>query len=209
MAIHTFGDSHSLFAWRDIIDVVIHYKSIGSRLCYSFGRDKLKLLDIKKEVLPEDVVIFCFGEIDCRYHVGKHVSIEKSYQKVIDEIIEKYFIAIDLNVKQVENLKVGVYNVPPVESPKTSWVIDPHEKRKPAGSDDDRKKYASYFNEELDRKCKENGYIFINVWKKYLDSDGYLDVKYSCGRQHISNPIFLVEFLNEVGISVKQKELTN
>lgn len=205
MTIHTFGDSHSLFAWKDIKGVVLHYQEVGSRLCYSFGRDKLGLCNItnniENKVLPNDFVVFCFGEIDCRFHIGKHISEKLSYKAIIDEIIVKYFEAINLNVNQIEgNIMVGIYNVPPVESPKTSYIIDPNEPKRPAGSDDDRKKFVKYFNEQLKNKCKEVNYLFVDVWEKYMDEDGFLNVKYSCGRQHMSDPIFLIQFLTEKGI---------
>ena len=66
MKIHIFGDSHAsniYSGWNYCTNVISHH--LGSILCYSFGKDKLKRCNIKKYGLKNgDSVIFCFGEID-------------------------------------------------------------------------------------------------------------------------------------------------
>lgn len=104
MSIHTFGDSHSNNGWN-FDNINIHH--IGSTLCYSFGRDKLNRLNIKNfGVRENDIVIFCFGEIDCRCHIYKYVNAHRNYQQIIDEIVNNYFIAIKDNITQYSNLQV-------------------------------------------------------------------------------------------------------
>ena len=62
MKIHTFGDSHSVNGWSYIKNYLsdnLILNSIGPKLCYSFGRDGLNLLNIKNyNVENNDIVIF-------------------------------------------------------------------------------------------------------------------------------------------------------
>ena len=121
MTIHTFGDSHSrtddIAGWKYCGNVISHW--LGAILCYSFGRDKLQRCDISKEeynVKDGDTVVFCFGEIDCRCHyVHKYITQGKTYQMIINEIVDNYENAIKINIDNCKlNLKnVCIYNVVP------------------------------------------------------------------------------------------------
>ena len=77
MQIHTFGDSHSYSGWERIKNIKINIHHLGPILAYSFGRDGLSRNNIANScfnVNENDIVIFCFGEIDCRGHVHKHLE---------------------------------------------------------------------------------------------------------------------------------------
>jgi len=194
MNIHTFGDSHSRFGFRD--NPLIHTYDIASSLCYSFGRDKFGRLNIMNyNVQENDIVIFCFGEIDCRCHINKYITNDISYTNIIDEIIDNYFIAINLNVNQFNKLHVCVYNVvPPVEKYNTHENTEyPY-----LGTDNDRQNYVLYFNKKLKEKCIQHKYIFFDIYDKYIDKKGFLSKKLSDGNVHILNGIYIHEFLNSI-----------
>jgi len=184
--IHTFGDSHS--CWN-IAGVYVHH--IGPVLCYSFGHGTSNRNISSYNIKSGDSVIFCFGEIDCRCHVHKHI-IEKTYEDIIDEIVDKYFDAIRENIFQFSNLKTFVYNVvPPVQKHNTA-----ENKEYPyRGSDEERKQYVLYFNQRLKKKSTESGFIFFDVHDKYVDENGFLNKLFSDGHVHIKNEIFIKEFL--------------
>jgi hypothetical protein len=77
MSIHTVGDSHSYYGWSGII-----HHHLGAVLCYSFGKEKLNKCDIRNfDIKDGDTVIFCFGEIDCRCHIHKHITETTTYQQ--------------------------------------------------------------------------------------------------------------------------------
>jgi hypothetical protein len=194
MNIHTFGDSHSRFGFRD--NPLIHTYDISSSLCYSFGRDKFGRLNIMNyNVQENDIVIFCFGEIDCRCHLHKYITNDISYTNIIDEIIDNYFIAINLNVNQFNKLHVCVYNVvPPVEKYNTHENTEyPY-----LGTDNDRQNYVLYFNKKLKEKCFQHKYIFFDIYDKYIDKKGFLSKELSDGNVHILNGIYIHEFLNSI-----------
>lgn len=181
--IHTFGDSHCNGAFGSM--KCINLNHIGPVLCYSFGKEKLDRLNIKNyNVKDNDICIFSFGEIDCRCHIGKHITENKDYKNIIDSIIMDYFIAIDTNIKQFNNLTVFVYNILPVPQIHNTW----NDNGFPfVGTDEERKEYVKYFNQKIELFCSIYKYNFFNIYDKYIDSNGYLNKKYSDGHVHIAN----------------------
>ena len=115
MTIFTFGDSHSLHPFNKL--AYVNRNTIGAVLAFSIGRDRLARLDLRKfPVSDGDIVIFCFGEIDCRCHIHKYVTEENSYQSIIKTIVDSYFEGLREIVAPFKKLQVYVYNVvPPIE----------------------------------------------------------------------------------------------
>lgn len=195
MSIHTFGDSHSANGWSEVIN-----HSLGPRLCYSFGRDKLNFFDINNFNIKEnDTIIFCFGEIDCRCHVHKHINETTTYKDIINNIVDNYFEAIKLHIRnlQVKLKNVCVYNVvPPVQKYNTyEQIAAPF-----LGNDEERKNYVLYFNKKLKEKCYENNYIFFDIYDKYIDKNGFLRKDLSDDNVHIKDGIYITNFINENNI---------
>tara|TARA_B110000483_G_C17978459_1_gene458765 strand:- start:103 stop:705 length:603 start_codon:yes stop_codon:yes gene_type:complete len=194
--IHTFGDSHAsntISGWKDCNDIITHH--LGAKLCYTFGREILNLCDIRKyDINDGDSLIFCFGEIDCRCHVHKHITATTSYRDVIDSIIDSYITAININIYNSDiNFKnICIYNVvPPIERYNTYENIEqPY-----LGSDQERKQYVLYFNEILRDKCNENKWVFFDIYNKYIDNNGYLNKQLSDGNVHIKNGIHIQAFI--------------
>jgi hypothetical protein len=158
---------------------------------FSFGRDKQRVVT---NVSPTDIICFCFGEIDCRCHINKY---EPSWKESVDYVVESYFDAIKLNVNNHDPSLVYVYNVvPPIEreAPKNLWMKG--KSALPAlGTDEDRKKYTRYMNDKLKEMCSKKGYIYLDVYNKYIDDNGFLIGELSDNNCHIKNPIYISEFL--------------
>ena len=94
MSIHTIGDSHSYSGWTGITN---HH--LGPMLCYSFGKEKLNRCDIRNfNIKDGDTIVFVFGEIDYRSHVHKHITDTITYKEIINNIVDNYFEAIELNI---------------------------------------------------------------------------------------------------------------
>jgi len=195
MTIHTFGDSHSTYGWSDCNDIITHH--LGPILCNSFGKEILNRCDISKfDIKDNDTIIFCFGEIDNRCHINKHITTNNSYEMIINSIIYNYINAIKINVDNcnVKLKNVCIYNVvPPIQ--KYNTIENPNYPY--LGSDDERKKYVLYFNKCLNEKCIENNWIYVDVYNSYIDNNGFLNKKFSDGNVHIKNGIFLKEFINK------------
>ena len=193
MTIHTIGDSHSLNGWSGVI---IHH--IGPVLCYSIGKEILNRFDLRHstDIKDGDTIIFCFGEIDCRCHIHKHITETTTYQDIINNVVDKYFEAIELNVSlsQIKFKNICVYNVvPPIQKYNTSENPDfPF-----LGTDEERKQYVLYFNEKIKEKCIEKEYIFFDIYNNYIDENGYLRKDLSDGNVHIANGIHISNFIKE------------
>jgi hypothetical protein len=187
--IHTFGDSHSHIGWALAPNIQTH--PLGPKLCFSIGRDGI---DIKTgfNVNNGDTVIFCFGEIDCRCHIHKHITDVKDYRQIIDTIVDNYVIKVKNAVDGFENLKTAIYNiVPPIEK-HTIWENPEYPY---LGTDEERKMYVLYFNEKLWQKCIEYGFVFFDIYNNYTDSNGYLDKSLSDGNVHIGDGIHIKNFI--------------
>ena len=193
--IHTFGDSHANFGWGNNIKK----HNINSSLCYSFGKKKLQRIDIRKfNVKNNDTIIFCLGEIDCRCHIHKHITCDKTYQTIIEEIIANYIEAIQINVK-VSNVKlkdVCIYNVPPPIK-KNSIIIEPDFEFPFLGTDEERKQYILYFNRILQQKCKEHNFIFFDIYNHYVNEEGFLKKELSDRSVHIKNGVYIQNFIDD------------
>jgi len=198
MTIHTIGDSHAsntISGWRDCNDIESHH--IGAILCYSFGEGKLERCDISKYGIKEgDSVIFCFGEIDCRCHIQKHITSTRTYKMIIDEIVKNYVEAIRVNIENcnIKLKRVSIFNVVPAVQKYNTY--ENHEYPY-LGSDEERREYVLYFNKCLKEKCEENSWIFFDIWEKCIDNNGYLNKTISDGNVHIRFGGYHKEFIEK------------
>lgn len=189
MVIHTFGDSHSCYGWSGITNIQTHH--LGPKLCFSIGRDGINIKG-RYNVNNGDTVIFCFGEIDCRCHIHKHIKEGNNYKQIIDTIVNNYFTQIRKAVNMFNNIKTVIYNVVPTvekhntgENPSYPFL----------GTDNERKTYVLYFNEKLKQKCIEYNFVFFDVYNKYIDSNGFFNKSLSDGHVHIRDGIHLKKFV--------------
>jgi hypothetical protein len=199
MTIHTIGDSHSFYGFdtnktNKSSDIINHHITPAT-LAYSVGRDKLNRLDIRKfdNIKDNDILIFSFGEIDCRCNIKKHTT-EENYKENIDNIVLNYIETIKLNISllEIKIKKICIYNVVP--PPHKNGSLE--NKDYPfLGTDDERLNYALYFNKKLKEHCEYNNYVFFDVYEKYSDKFGFLIPEYSDGHVHIINSKFINEFI--------------
>lgn len=198
MRFHTYGDSHASSehgGWGTISIKGLSFNTnwLGPKLMYSFSKDKKKVV---RDVDQNDIICFCFGEIDCRCHINKF---EPNWEETIDVLVKNYFETIKLNVGLHNPSLVYVYNVvPPIEREKPKNLGLEGKSILPSlGTDEDRKKYTIYMNSKLKEFCKINGYIFLDVYNKYIDKNGFLIDELSDNNCHIKNPIYIIEFLEK------------
>jgi len=195
--IYTIGDSHAggvdnlIGAFDKIHKIKKNW--LGPRLMYSIS---LEGIDLNKlGVLSGDTVILCFGEIDCRCHVHKHIQ-TLDFKKIIDILVDNYFhfikkIIIDYNVK------VCVYNVVP---PVRKEMVQENTSYPFLGTNEERKSYVTYMNSKLKEECNKNNLLFIDIYKDYICEDGFLKKEMSDGNVHIVEHTSLEDFLKKNNI---------
>jgi hypothetical protein len=209
MILHTIGDSHSIYPWNKInIDgLTVKTHHLGSITCASFGVRKLNIVNIKNgldykknpfTVNEGEIVCFCFGEIDCRSHISKPKNL-KIYQTLIDEIVLRYFEAINLNVEQYKDLTTLVFNVVPARNCSEHYLkkygADSGRKFPFFGSNEERMIVTTYMNSKIKEYCEKYQYKFIDIHNKYADENGLLKVEFQDGAVHIIDPKYIEEEL--------------
>jgi hypothetical protein len=179
--IYTFGDSHANFGWQSIPNVKI--TTFGPRTMHTFGKERQ---NFAAEVPPGSIVVFCFGEVDCRCHVKKH----QPWHETIDRLVEDYLQAVAVNA--AVDKETWIFNVPP--PPRKKGAIEfsqfPFE-----GTDEERLAYANYMNDRL----RAGPFPFIDVYSRYADEQGFLRMDLSDGHVHITDDRFLREWLESHG----------
>lgn len=181
MNFFTVGDSHSWHGWMKIPG--INTRSIGPMTMYRAGLQKPNVVGH----IPNDgVVIFCWGEIDCRCHVHEH----QPWAECIDEIVKNYAEMVRANAWTHPN--AWIYNVVP--PPRRDGQSEGHGNFPFLGTNEDRLNYVLYMNERL----KKTGIPFIDVYAKYSDAEGYLNPTVSDDQVHVSNEKPLIEWMNSI-----------
>jgi hypothetical protein len=190
--VHTVGDSHSTFIHGSFPEWV-QQNHLGPKTCYSFGIASPRY--VLNNTKPGDSVIFCLGEIDCRCQVHKIITETKTYQYIINYIIDKYFEAIRYIVAHL-GVHTYIYNVVP---PSKEEDLPHASLGYPVmGSNEERKTYVLYFNKRLKEKCTEYGFTFFDIYDDYVDQDGFLKRELSDGNVHIGNGKFIVKKLESL-----------
>ena len=194
ITIHTIGDSHAQIPWEKINfpHLQLNINNLGAKLMYRVGIE-IDLIKLTKfNISNGDIVIFCFGEIDCRCHVWRYK--DSDYKTIINSLVDNYFHAIINNTSIFPNLTICIYNiVPPIrkEQHKHNELIElPF-----SGSNRTRKTYVNYMNKMLKNKCNEHGYLFFDIYDQYCDEEGYLDFNLSDKNVHIGNPKYIISFI--------------
>ena len=178
--VYTVGDSHSWHCWLKIPGVITRPQ--GPMTMYHFGRDKpIVTLDI-----PEDaIIVFCWGEIDCRCHVHKH----QPWQDTIDKLAASYLDAVRVNVKGRKH--TWIFNVVPPPRMKEGLIVNPAFPF--LGTDQDRLNYVRRLNDRL----RESEFTFVDVYDRYSDKDGFLDMTKGDNHVHIADEVPLKEWIEK------------
>jgi len=194
MILHTIGDSHSYAGWQDLVlnNLIIKIHHLGAITCSSFGFNHLDIIK-NYDIYEGEIVCFIFGEIDCRTHMNKH---KQYFKEIIDKIVENYFNAIRVNVKDFQNLTTMVVSVvPPARKESYSDELGIQYGTPTVGEDEDRKIFVKYMNKKIKENCKKYNYIYFNIHDKYCDNEGFLNQSLSDKNVHIKDHIYIKEEL--------------
>lgn len=156
----------------------------------------------KFTVTGDSMIIFCFGEIDCRCHVHKHITDTTSWKNVIEILVKKYVDTVVSDTLKtpsgssfflVNTRNICIFNVPPPFKNHVSSNVN----LPILGTDEERVNYSRYFNECTKRECDKHNLTFIDVYDKYCDEEGFIKPELSDGKNHILDQKYVVEFLEQ------------
>ncbi len=177
--IFVVGDSHA-GEFARIPNCRVH--QIGSCTMHRIGRDGLSFLNLQNLGVKEgQAVVFAFGEIDVRCHIGKQRDrFNRTVYEIIDTLVHHYIKTILLNRELYHNLSCIVYSV----TPPTDYVYNPNVPR--YGPLEERISIAKQLNAKLADVCSQKGIAFLDVYDDYANEDGSLIVDLSDHNVHIN-----------------------
>jgi len=199
--IHCIGDSHvCFFSGEDKIeatDILPYFRT------YRIGPFTAQAAILKRDVIeatiktvakPGDMILFGFGEIDCRVHLLKQSEKHKqSLEDVVHDCVENYFKLFQM-AKQY-GFPLLAWNVPPssrdtIECGEYSTY----------GTCEQRNEVSRLFNATLRKICQDNGVIFLSIFESLLDREGLTNSYFYMDQIHLSQkamPLALEEFRNK------------
>ncbi len=185
MKINCIGDSHvSIFYGEKLLGTTDVYekdiftiKHAGPILAFNIA-EKSDVFNLCVSYPKNEHILLCFGEIDCRAQVGRHITETKNYKMVIDEIVSRYIQFAD----SIENKNIILWGVSPClkEKPFEKWFGQFKFRQDlfyaTRGTKEERNEYKRYFNKELERICKIKGFKYLSIYEEVLENDDlYLD----------------------------------
>ncbi len=191
--IYVFGDSHASFNHRmvrdakfisaDNVAVLFKIRAFSARTMHRVGRDGLAGLDVTTYgVQSGDIVIFNFGEVDCRNHIGRQRdNLGRTLNEIIDTLAIKYIATIMANYQLIPNVTYAVMSIlPPSDLDLNAY-----------GNLADRIKITKLLNQRLMEECSLRQLTFINIYDLLCDanealrhelSDGTVQVGPNCNQ---------------------------
>jgi hypothetical protein len=132
---------------------------------------------------PDDTVVLAYGEVDCRGHIGKQISLGRNEDDIITELTSEYIRTV---ARIVRAHVVIVAVIPPTTNAE-------YRNENPSGgfpfvsSDDDRVRYTKKVNQSLASLCLQHNFVFFDPYAPYTREDGCLRRELSDGNVHIGD----------------------
>lgn len=214
--IYVAGDSHQhpfennpLFTLKPIGAATAHNinKPKSTNDTYNKLMATVNIMDKEKDT----IIIIC-GEIDCRFHIYyqfKKRGESMSIAQIIGETIQNYAEVMT----QLENMKIKFVICSTVP---LGWTYEPYLTQYGAtyymgqflGAYKEMPTPETYyeiyrlFNDKLKNYCRSKGYLYLDVYAKFLGSDGHMQKEYAWDLNHLdlkAQPI-IIEMLKEIEV---------
>lgn len=194
--IHIFGDSHANFNFRNLKYTNYNYYANSTTL-HRVGRDKLDLINFKNyNINNNDLVVYQFGEVDCRCHIGKQLLLNRDLTDIINELVDNYIESIKTNIHDYNNIQIIICCIPPpMDRDYYENKYGPITHEFPfVGTNEERIQYTKLMNKRIEESCTANNFIFFNYHYLY-SNNGLLKLELSDDICHIKdNTVLLEEF---------------
>lgn len=200
--IHVFGDSHASFCFRERETIVqkdfltffhennqilfpIKITFLFGVTMHRVGRDSLAFLNIADHgVKNEDTVVYVFGEVDVRCHIGKQRDqTKKDIDEIIDTLASNYIKTICENRREFKHIFSVVASViPPIEGAGRTSPTYPF-----YGTLADRIIITQKLNIRLKELCVANNLIFLDIYHLFCTNEGSLNPELADAAVHINH----------------------
>jgi len=163
--------------FTDIEECIIHH--VGPVTMHRIGRDGINIKNYG--IRESDFVVFTFGEIDVRCHIGiqrdKH---NRDVEEIIDMLADNFLLSILENNQQ---LFIDIHYIICSIVPPTNASYNPEFPF--YGTLEDRIILTKKINRYLKNKCELNDIGFLDIYDHYSLKNGELDPAISDGLVHI------------------------
>ena len=195
--IYIFGDSHANNNFKNFsISHVNKYQN--SITMYRISRDKV-ILNFNNNYNDENnIFILCYGEVDCRCHIGKQILLGRQLEEICDNLVSEYINTIKSNI--FEYKKIILCSVtPPMKKELYEKIHGPIINGFPfIGDDNQRVSYTKLVNKLLKDYCEKNDFIFLDTYDYYSEKDGTLKYELSDKVVHIDRNEYILYKLSEL-----------
>jgi hypothetical protein len=198
--LYIIGDSHASFCFTNQAQAPQHevttYTTINglesvslsvkiypfiSKTMHRFGRDGLSFINLRDiGVKEKDIVLFVFGEIDARCHIGKqHDLYNHSVSEIITTLVKNYLKSIAQNRALYQTITCLVATVPPP----CDLVYNPYYPR--YGQLKERIAITQHLNNTLKNICISYNMPVLDIYSLYATPSGELNTAESDGQVHV------------------------
>jgi len=163
---------------------------------FRIGRDNIIINYNKDLIISEnDLLIFSYGEVDCRCHIQRQINTGRNEDDIINELVDKYYNTIKNNISRTCKIMI-VAIIPPTKQYNYESIHGPILHEFPfVGTDEDRVRYTNKVNKKLEEHAIINNYIYFNPYSYYTAEDGTLKHELSDSIVHLGdNSYFLEQF---------------
>lgn len=176
-----FGDSHAQFCFDRIKGAQINW--LGPVTMHRVGRDGAWFLNGWQPVEPGLDVVFIFGEIDVRCHIGR-ISDETSVsrQELCTQLVDRYLNALEMQRSALDIGRIVVSCVPPPADGAGLDNID----FPVYGTWADRAEITRLLNHSLREGCAARNVLFLDFHSDYSTPEGFIISDLSDGSVHIA-----------------------
>lgn len=216
--IYVIGNSHAMFFTNthpaapkcDETHEQIRSLSIGPVTAYNFC-DKMDLVNQRIDaynIQKEDTLLMVVGEVDCRVHLPKQISLSSSEHplEIVNNCVSRYFQALK-GLKERGYKVVAVGPHPSTTEPanlfaRISSENDEEAAQQPIyGSATERNNITRQFNKRLSLLCSTQGIGFVSIFDK-LVSDNRTKMEYYLDYCHLSEAAWplMEEELQNIGL---------
>jgi hypothetical protein len=185
----------------------INNKSKSTNNSYLRLMEIVNLMDKEKDTL----IIVC-GEIDCRFHIYYQYK-KRGEKQTIAEIIDETFFNYGEVMKQLQDQKIKfvISSTTPC-----GWTYEPYltlvgatdympnfiKRFGPMPTPEQYIEIYQLFNDKLKAYCNSKGYLYLDIYNKFIALDRHLQKEYALDLQHLNlkaQPI-IIEMLKEMKI---------